>query len=167
MTMLSEIFSVENHVLITFIASFLIWLMIGGVIYLWIYQKKFSFGNVVSVLLAVLFAWTISELLKMAFPTQRPFMINGQNPLTLTWPIDSSFPSAHASSAFAMATSLRKSDKRLFFLYFLFAILVAFGRVISRVHYFRDVFAGALIGIFVVFILEKFGLEKPFKKILA
>jgi undecaprenyl-diphosphatase len=165
--MLNEIFSVENHVLITFIASFLIWLMVGGVIYLWIYQKKFSFGNVVNVLVAVLFAWTVSELLKRAFPTQRPFMISGQNPLTLTWPIDSSFPSAHASSAFAMATSLRKTDKRLFFVYFLFAILVAFGRVVSHVHYFRDVFAGALIGILAVFILEKFGLERLFRKNLA
>ena len=165
--MLNEIFSIENHVLITFIASFLIWLMVGGVIYLWIYQKKFSFGNVANVLVAVLFAWAISELIKRVFPTQRPFIIDGQIPLTLTWPIDSSFPSAHASSAFAMATSLRKSDKRLFSLYFLFAILVAFGRVLSRVHYFRDVFAGALIGILAVVILEKFGLDKLFKKILA
>jgi undecaprenyl-diphosphatase len=165
--MLNAIFNIEEHVLITFIASFLIWLMVGGVIYLWVYQKKFSFGNVVNVLLAMLFAWTVSELLKMVFPSQRPFVANGQTPLTFTWPIDSSFPSAHASSAFALATSLRKSDKRLFSVYIIFAILVAFGRVLSRVHYFIDVFAGALIGIFVVFVLEKFALDKLFKKFLA
>lgn len=165
--MLTSLFNIEKHALITFIASFLVWFMVGGVLYFWMFRRKFRFGEVASIFLAVLSAWIISEALKRIFPTQRPFVVSGQDPLTLTWPLDSSFPSAHASSAFALALSLRKSDKRLFFLYFIFAIIVSFGRVVSRVHYVVDVFAGAFIGILTVFILEKLGMERFFKKILA
>lgn len=165
--MLTSLFSIEKHALITFIASFLVWFMIGGVLYFWLFRRKFRFGEVASIFMAVLSAWLISETLKKIFPIPRPFLANGQDPLTLTWPMDSSFPSAHASSAFALALSLRKSDKRLFFLYFIFAIVVAFGRVVSRVHYVVDVFAGALIGILTVFILERLGFERLFKRILA
>lgn len=163
--MLTNIFNVEKHFLITFIASFLVWFMVGGVLYLWLFRKKFRFGEVASVFMAMLSAWVISEILKNIFQTDRPFIVNGQEPLTLTWPFDSSFPSAHASSSFALAISLRKSDKRLFLLYFIFAFVVSFGRIVSRVHYFVDVFAGAFIGIFAVYILERMGIERLLKKL--
>jgi len=163
--MLNYLFSVEEHLLITFIASFLIVFMVGGVIYFWIIRKKIPFRQVAIALLAMTFAWAISDILKRIFVTERPFMVNGQDPLTFTWPLDSSFPSNHASSAFALALSLRKSDKRLFLLYFIFAFVVSFGRVLSRVHYFFDVFVGALIGISAVLILERIGIEKFLKRI--
>lgn len=165
--MLSFLFNIEKNAIITFIASVLIWLMFFGVIYLWIYRKKIHFRQVVAVSFAVIFAWSISELIKILFPTQRPFEVSGAIPLTLTWPLDSSFPSAHTSTAFALAVGLRKSDKRLFFLYILFAFVVGAGRMLSKVHYFVDVFAGALIGISAVVLLEKLGMEKMLKKILA
>ncbi len=165
--MLTNLFNVEEHVVITFIASFLIVFMVGGVVYFWIIRKKIPFRQVAIALLAMTFAWAISDILKRIFVTERPFIANGQNPLTLTWPLDSSFPSNHASGAFALAISLRKSDKRLFLLYFIFAFVVSFGRVLSRVHYFIDVFAGALIGVSAVLILEKLGIEKFIKRILA
>jgi len=51
--MLTNIFTLEKQVLITFIASFLIWLMAGGVMYLWIYQKKINVRQVLNVFIAV------------------------------------------------------------------------------------------------------------------
>ena len=165
--MLNYLFSTEEHLVITFIASVLIWLMVGGIVYLWVYQKKILFRQVVSIFIATLFAWILSEVIKSLVPVQRPFMINGQNPLTLTWPLDSSFPSAHASGAFALATSLRRSNRRLFLLYFIFAVIVSVGRVLSRVHYVVDVLVGAVLGISSVILLERLGLEKLFKKMFA
>jgi len=165
--MLISIFNLQERALITFIASFLIVFMVGGVLYLWLFRKKIHFSQVVLAFSAMLFAWLLTELVKKFFPVSRPFMVNGQNPLTLTWPLDSSFPSDHASSAFALWLSLRKADKRLFFLYFIFAVLVSMGRVLSHVHYFLDIFVGALIGILTVIVLEKLGMEKFLKKILA
>jgi len=165
--MLNSIFNFEEHLIITFIASFLIWFMVAGVIYLWIYQKKIQFRQVLSVFAMMMFAWALSELLKKIFPVQRPFMVSGLDPLTLTFPFDSSFPSTHASTAFALATSFRKSDKKLFILYFIFAVVVAVGRVLSRVHYVVDVLVGAIIGILTVLILERMGFDKFFKRILS
>lgn len=164
--MLNSIFNIEKHAIITFIASFLILFMVGGVLYFWMFRKRLPFRQVVIALSAMLFAWAISDILKRIFVSERPYVINGQIPLTLTWPMDSSFPSNHASSAFALALSLRKSDKRLFLLYFIFAFVVAFGRVVGRVHYFVDVLVGAVIGIFAVLIFEKLGVEKIIRKIL-
>lgn len=165
--MLSSIFSIEKNIFVTFIASFLIWLMVGGVIYMWVYRRKIRFGQVAGIFLGMFVAWGISELLKYVFLKERPFVVNGQSPLTFTYPSDPSFPSSHSSSAFALAIGMRKTDKRLFVLYFLFAFVVAFGRVISRVHYIIDVVVGGIIGISAVILLEKLGIEKLFKKILA
>jgi len=163
--MLTTIFSFEKHVVITFIASFLWWLMVAGVIYLWIYRKKISFRYLVNIFFAVLVAWLLSEVIKKFFPTQRPFVVSGAIPLTLTWPLDSSFPSAHSSSAFALAIGLRKTDKRLFLIYFIFAVVVAIGRVVSHVHYFVDVLAGALIGVCAVLILDRLRVDKLFRRL--
>ena len=165
--MLTNIFTLEKQVMITFIASFLILFMVGGVVYFWMFRKKLVFRQVVIAFIAMFAAWAVSDILKKYFLTERPFIANGQVPLTLTWPFDPSFPSNHASSAFALALSIRKSDKRLFIVYLIFALLVSFGRVLSRVHYFIDVFAGALIGVAVVYILEKMGMERFFKKVLT
>lgn len=62
--MLGTIFSVEEHLVVTFIASFLIIFMVGGVVYLWIIRKKLLFRQVVVALLAMTFAWAISDILK-------------------------------------------------------------------------------------------------------
>jgi undecaprenyl-diphosphatase len=69
----------------------------------------------------------------------------------------SSFPSGHATNAFALATffallayaHLPKGWARtmLMSLAFLLAALVAFGRVYLGVHYVSDVVAGALLGV--------------------
>lgn len=165
--MLTNIFTLEKQVLITFIASFLIWTMAGGLVYLWVFKKKIKFQYMIYIFVVWLVSWVISEFLKEVTAIDRPFIANGVMPLTITIPSDYSFPSAHASSAFAMAASLRKYNTRLFFVYMIFAFLVALGRVLSRVHYFIDVFAGALIGVAVVYILEKMGMERFFKKVLT
>lgn len=165
--MLGRIYGIEEHLIITFIASFLLWFMVGGLLYLWFYKRKMKSGQLVITFFCMFLAWYISEVLKKIFNVERPFLVSGQIPLTLTLPTDPSFPSAHASSAFALAISVRKTDRRLYLLYLIFAVFVALGRVLSHVHYIIDVIAGALIGITTVFLLEKLGLERLFRKILA
>lgn len=160
--MLISIFHLETHAIITFIASFLWWLMVAGIIYLWIYRRKIDLRHIANIFFAVFVALLLSEVIKRLFPTQRPYLVSGMQPLTLTWPFDSSFPSVHSTSAFALATGLRKSDKRIFAVYFIFAIIVAIGRVLSRVHYVIDVVAGAVIGICAVFILDNLDVQKLF-----
>jgi len=60
----------------------------------------------------------------------------------------SSFPSGHTMEAFAMAMSLSLlySKKKIVILVYLWAILVAYSRIVLGVHYPSDVLAGILIG---------------------
>lgn len=142
------------QVLATFLASFLIWFMFLGISFflLRIKNKKAAFFVVFSVILA----WIISEVIKDLFFTVRPFMINGFLPLTVTDPSDNSFPSGHAASAFALATSVFTYKKRAGYVTFFLACLVGLGRVISNVHYPIDVLGGAVLGVYIPLFLESF-----------
>ncbi|MFC1649519.1 phosphatase PAP2 family protein [Patescibacteria group bacterium] len=132
---------------ITFLASILLWLMLGGLIILWFIDGKIKKRQVVDALLAFFIAWLISEILKSIFPTVRPYELNGKLPLTITlFHSSGAFPSAHAAMAFALSVNVYLHDRRVGLFYILGAILVAFGRVFSNVHYPIDVVAGALLG---------------------
>jgi undecaprenyl-diphosphatase len=156
------ILSPNNNILVTFIASFLIWFMVAGIIFLWIADKKVKTKHIVNIFLATFVAFVITELIKKAFPTLRPFEVNGKLPLTFTIPTDSSFPSEHTSLAFALATGIRKLGRKIFYLYLIFAFLVGLGRLLSNVHYYTDIVTGAIIGIGSVLLLERVKIIKFF-----
>lgn len=61
-------------------------------------------------------------------------------------PVSPSFPSGHAASAFAFASSMGESVPALWMPLHLAAGLVAYARVHTGVHYPSDVAAGALVG---------------------
>lgn len=62
-----------------------------------------------------------------------------------------SFPSGHTSSAFGLffMLSLLLNDKRWSILFFIVAVLVGVSRVYLLEHFFRDVYAGSLVGVIV------------------
>ena len=61
--------------------------------------------------------------------------------------IPPSFPSGHATIAFALVTATQTlQDATLFGIAFVLALLVSLGRVAVRVHYLTDVLAGAAVG---------------------
>ena len=154
------ILSPGNNLVITFLASFLIWFMVAGVVFMWLTNSKIKVQHIMSIFLATLVAFIISEVIKRLFPTIRPYEVTGGVPLTLTIPRDPSFPSEHTSLAFALAAGIRKFGKTIFYVYLLFAILVGFGRFLSHVHYYADIVTGALIGVASVLLIEK---TKAFK----
>ncbi len=63
--------------------------------------------------------------------------------------IFNSFPSGHASTAFAMflLLAMMNRKKHLTFLFFVAAILVNYSRVYLGQHFFEDVYFGSLVGV--------------------
>ncbi len=91
----------------------------------------------------------IKNLVRRPRPTFLTNFIQLQPVLTNSCPKDFSFPSTHASTAFAAATVLTFFDKKRRWFYFLTAFLISYSRIYLSCHYFLDVFFGAIIGIII------------------
>jgi membrane-associated phospholipid phosphatase len=81
---------------------------------------------------------------KLAVRRQRP-VLEGLPPLGGA-PSSLSFPSAHATSSFAVATAMTRIDSTAAVL-FVLALAVSIGRPYLGMHYPSDVLGGALLGI--------------------
>ena len=150
------VLSTDNSIFITFLASFLIWFMLGGLIFLWIIDGRVKREQALHAFLSGTLAWTVSMMIKSLFPSIRPFSINGTIPLTITIPsVDSSFPSTHTAVAFAVATSIYVHNKKLGLRFLILAALIAMGRVLSSAHFLQDVVFGILIGLSTSYLIKK------------
>ena len=96
---------------------------------------------------AILFAESISGALKLAVERDRPPVSRPVPETLLETPATYSFPSGHATVAFACATVLALAVPRLRWWLFGLAALIAWSRVYVGVHYPGDVLGGALIGV--------------------
>lgn len=107
--------------------------------------------------LAFLLTGLVSDIiLKNIFMRSRPLSSIIYNLGSISpCPLDFSFPSAHAATAFAAATILTFFDKKHRWFYFLVAILISYSRIFLGCHYFFDVVAGGLIGYFISKLLLK------------
>ena len=96
-----------------------------------------------SVLLAALAAFGGEAV----FARARPFVTDPSLEVLVPRPHTMSFPSAHASIAYAIAFALFGWNRPLGVVALLIADLVAIGRVASGVHYPADVLAGLIVGL--------------------
>ncbi len=144
-----------NNLIIEFLASFLIWFMFAGLFVLWVIDGKIKKEQVLHALIAVSLVVVVSELIKAFFPTLRPYLVNGSHPLVFLTETDGSFPSSHTALAFSLATTIWLHDKKIGWLYLICAVVIGIARVMANVHYPRDIFAGAVLGILVSFTVEK------------
>lgn len=141
--------------LVTFFASVLIWILFAGLFVLWFIDGKIKKEQVLHALYASVSAWLIAFLVKVLFPTIRPFVQNGQEVMTITVPGDAAFPSQHTTLAFALAVTIFMHDKKYGWLYLLSALLIGVARVVANVHYPADIFGGALLGTLTAVVIEK------------
>ena len=110
------------------------------------------FGTRVQYLfLAVLVPVLATEVIKWAVGRGRPFVGGNANPFNFV-PFTGteayfSFPSAHAATGFALASSVGALWPRARPWMLLYAVLIAMSRLVLLAHHPSDVVAGALIGI--------------------
>jgi undecaprenyl-diphosphatase len=97
----------------------------------------------------------VNGFIKSLFRRRRPEWVSElPRPHKLRRPRSSSFPSGHASAAFAAATILAE-DNRAWPLYYAAAALVASSRTYVKIHHASDVIAGAATGIVIGRIARK------------
>lgn len=128
-----------SRVIVRFGSVYLIWLL---AIVLVVFAKEFSF----LLFPAILLPWGVSLLISSWIQRPRPYLAHAFTPIHTPSVATTSFPSEHATVAFALAATI--SGAGMFFYGALFiASLVAVSRVASGVHYFSDIFVGACIGL--------------------
>lgn len=130
----------------------------------WKYQKWMAWvWESFIIFVSVIGAYATSYVLKIAFHAPRPFVTHlDVHPLVSETPF-SSFPSGHATLFFALATAIYLYDKRVGYVFFIMAALIAISRMVVGVHYPIDIIAGAVIGIGVGYIIHRL-LYKILKK---
>jgi undecaprenyl-diphosphatase len=95
----------------------------------------------------ILVAESVSGLAKDWIGRDRPPLVDPEPATLVELPHTSSFPSGHATVAFACATAIALAVPRLRWPVFVLAALIAFSRVYVGVHYPLDVLAGAFLGV--------------------
>ncbi len=107
-------------------------------------------ASIVSLGIPLLLVWGVTALAQRFVNRERPFDDGqGKALITMVW-TGPSFPSAHASLAFALALIGTFYTAELYGPWlWIGAALVAWGRVAVGVHYVSDVVVGAILGVVV------------------
>lgn len=129
----------------------IVWLCIGVV--LMVVQELRQRRFVITLSGALFTTLLTTYLMKIIFERARPVDIMAVSPAC---PTDFSFPSAHASLAFAGAYTLSYFDKKRQPLYYSIAVFISYSRIFLGCHYFFDVLVGSILGYLVARIFVHF-----------
>ena len=138
----------------TELGSILVWFLVVPI--LWLARKKQA---AVALFFALLSVILIAVSMKYAIDRPRPFdIIQAVDPLYR--PIDPSFPSGHAMTAFAAAVTIGKKWRKTLIPLLALAAAVGYSRVYIGVHFPYDVMSGALIGILIGLMVDSLDLTR-------
>jgi undecaprenyl-diphosphatase len=143
-----------------FFAHWSAYLIIAGfLIFLW--RKKVRGREKIKIFLAAFFSAVISRfgfvtLIRVLHFRARPFLSLHVNQILDHSSAEASFPSGHAAFFFAFSLTVYYYNKKLGLLFLAVIILMVLGRIFVGIHYPADVIAGAAIGIFSAWLVNKF-----------
>lgn len=120
-----------------------IWLLIG---FTFLISKKWKEAGFVLIMVILLSGLLNDLILKNIFQRLRPFDQIGGVSALIAEPSGYSFPSGHAFSSFASAYIINRYNTKLGVFTYVLALFIAISRVYLRVHFFTDVFVGAILG---------------------
>lgn len=115
-------------------------------------RKKFSYYATL-IFAVILSRGLITEGIRFLYNRPRPYVELGFSPLV---PENSySFPSGHAAVFFAVAGAVWLYDKKWGWRIFIAATLIGLARIFVGVHWPSDILAGAVVGIFSVWLADR------------
>lgn len=131
-----------------------IWILLGIVLAIIPKTRKLGAAVLVAVLIGAI---VTSGILKPLIMRPRPCDVNPLVPMIVDRPHGSSFPSGHATAAFAAFGALlfSKGPKLLVIVVGIGALLMALTRLYCYVHYPTDVLAGTVVGLLAGFAAAK------------
>ena len=107
--------------------------------------------------ISLLIAWICTLALQFLIRRTRPFVPANRQPLIHLLFQTPSFPSGHATMAFAMAGAVAFQAPLVGAILLVLAVWVAWARVAVGVHYISDALAGSFIGLIVSFLFSFYG----------
>jgi undecaprenyl-diphosphatase len=134
-------------------------LLLVLLLFLVINFKKYWKMVLESLMAVVLARYVIAEIIRWLWFRPRPFVNNYVNLLMDYNPAESSFPSGHAVFYFALSTIVYYHNKKAGILFYLASFLIVLARVFVGIHWPSDILAGALIGIFIAWLINKIFLK--------
>lgn len=141
-----KFFSMISELAMVWIIIFLIYIA-----YIGIKRKKVSVALVLG-LVTLLLGYICNDLiLKPLFDRSRPYQIIEafklfMDSINYSYPTGHSFPSGHSFFSFELALILTLYNKKLGFVVYPLAIVIAFSRIFLGAHYFSDVLMGITLG---------------------
>jgi undecaprenyl-diphosphatase len=110
-----------------------------------------------SALASAAVALLTNQVIAHVWARPRPYAAHADATLFSAPSHDPSFPSDHASAAFAIGGAVLLYDRVVGAVFLAAATLVATGRVVTGVHYPADVVAGALVGTAAALLVARLG----------
>lgn len=147
--------------LAVFCAAYLQYFLVAGLlVFLFLGKEKTKnrlmvLGALLSAGIARLF---FTNIIRWLYYRPRPFLSHQVNQL-LNHDLESSFPSGHAAFFFALAIFIFYYNQRAGIWFLVGAVLISIARVFVGIHYPLDILAGAIVGFFTGWLVEKI-LEK-------
>jgi membrane-associated phospholipid phosphatase len=141
--------SAQMNTLITWIAQYLLWVMVTGFALAWVLREDRS-GRIAVALAAVIgvgLALGLMYAAKTLHHDPRPFVQNPAVRPLFGHSADDGFPSDHCVAAGLLTALVASRHRALGAAFGLGAVLIAWARVAAHVHHLQDVAAGLALGL--------------------
>ena len=133
--------------------EYFLWLCL--LIFLAVNFKKYWKMVAEAVIAALFTRFVLVEFIRWLWFRPRPFVTLNFAPLISYSAKEPSFPSGHASFYFALSTIVYFYNKKAGILFYIASFLIVLARVFVGIHWPSDILAGAIIGILMGWILNK------------